>query len=566
MNPDVSISNLTGSNLVAAGGQFDIWGFAMKQQGTIYYGGTIDPWKMSGGLIETKPKERFSEVDFASGSLMVIKRKVIKKIGYFDESYFMYYEDVDYCLRAKKAGFKIGIDNKTLYEHFESGGAQDRKQLLDKARDIFFERYSTIPQKIYKLLQRILLSRFLVNFFSLNFSSLVIKLTHFVNFLFLIRFLNTAEYGIYTLVWAKISLLSPLADFGTTSYGVVHLPTEKEKVYRSLLNMRIFISIIVFFLTILFSLFLFKGSTKIFVYILATATVIFTNMFSGSYFILNAAKSSVYRPSRNAIIFNLLLVAATIISLFLTKRLMSVFLVIFIAYNAYSFINFLFIKKELGLFSFQFEWKNWLPILKKSYIFVLIGFFAGLYFKLDVFLLKLLKGESDVGIYSAGYKFFDSLLFLASSYNVASAPILARLVNNKDNFLKKIKKDLVFLMVLGIVSAIAISLFSPYVLPYFLKKSYISSIPILQIVIFTLPLILINSVWINVLYVLKKAWFVIFVFAFESILNFSLNWMLIPRYSYFASAYITVVSEIINCFILIVLVRYVWKKSFQHSS
>ncbi|HEY0088431.1 MAG TPA: hypothetical protein VGB37_06285, partial [Candidatus Lokiarchaeia archaeon] len=37
----------------------------------------------------------------------LIKREVIDKIGLLDIDYFMYYEDVDYCIRAKEQGYKI---------------------------------------------------------------------------------------------------------------------------------------------------------------------------------------------------------------------------------------------------------------------------------------------------------------------------------------------------------------------------------------------------------------------------------------------------------------------------
>ena len=47
------------------------------------------------------------EVDFLSGCCLLIKREVIDKIGLLDSDYFMYYEDVDFCLRAKEHGYKI---------------------------------------------------------------------------------------------------------------------------------------------------------------------------------------------------------------------------------------------------------------------------------------------------------------------------------------------------------------------------------------------------------------------------------------------------------------------------
>ncbi len=52
------------------------------------------------------------EVDIVTGGFMLIRNRVVKKIGLFDAKYFMYLEDVDFCLRAHNAGFKIYICNE----------------------------------------------------------------------------------------------------------------------------------------------------------------------------------------------------------------------------------------------------------------------------------------------------------------------------------------------------------------------------------------------------------------------------------------------------------------------
>lgn len=47
------------------------------------------------------------EVEVVTGAAMLIPKKVIEKIGLLDERYFMYFEDLDFCRRVKKAGFKV---------------------------------------------------------------------------------------------------------------------------------------------------------------------------------------------------------------------------------------------------------------------------------------------------------------------------------------------------------------------------------------------------------------------------------------------------------------------------
>ena len=572
-NPDISLSGLTADDLIAGKKHFDIWGGAMEQDGIIYFGGEIDKWRLSGGLIKKEPLDRFFECDFVSGSLMIVDRKAIDRLGLLNEKYFIYYEEVEYCFRAKRLGLKVGIDTAWKYKHLEvSNQANPQKNyLLARNRLIFFLKYSNFRQKIREMVrtpktifEEVIKRPFLVNFFSLNLSSFSTKLLNFINFIFLVRFLTVPEYGIYTLVWAQVGLLSPLVDFGTTSYGIVHLPTEKEGRFRTLVNLRLILSLIIFAVTIILAGALFHGSQKIFIYILVTSVAIFTNMMSGSYFIWNAIKEKIFISSRNSFIFNLLLISTIIAVLFLTRRLLAVFIVIFIYYVGYAAANYLFLRHELRRFVFKFDPAGWFQIIKQSYIFVLIAFFGELYFNLDVFLLKGLKGEAAVGIYSAGYKFFDALLFIAASYNVTATPVFARLSKNGLLFMNRIKKDLLFLAFVGLGTALGVYFLAPPILPFVLKSNFRPSIPVLKVVIFTLPLVLLNSVLLNILYVLKKAYLVIFVFIFQTIFNFTLNWLLIPRFSFMASSAITVLSELTNLIILIFLTHFVWIKYYEN--
>lgn len=46
------------------------------------------------------------EVDCASGGCLVVRKSVIDKVGLLDEDFFIYMEDMDWCIRMKQAGFK----------------------------------------------------------------------------------------------------------------------------------------------------------------------------------------------------------------------------------------------------------------------------------------------------------------------------------------------------------------------------------------------------------------------------------------------------------------------------
>jgi GT2 family glycosyltransferase len=61
----------------------------------------LQPW-----VVAIKGPAEPQLVDWVSAASMMIRRKVIDSIGGLDENYFLYFEDPDFCFRAKKAGFK----------------------------------------------------------------------------------------------------------------------------------------------------------------------------------------------------------------------------------------------------------------------------------------------------------------------------------------------------------------------------------------------------------------------------------------------------------------------------
>lgn len=61
------------------------------------------------------------EVDWVSGACMLVRREVVEQIGPLDERFFLYFEDNDWCLRMRKAGWRIMYDPR--FEVVHLGGA-----------------------------------------------------------------------------------------------------------------------------------------------------------------------------------------------------------------------------------------------------------------------------------------------------------------------------------------------------------------------------------------------------------------------------------------------------------
>lgn len=73
--------------------------------------------------IEEVPVPEARAVDFVTGAVMMIRSKLLKKIGFLDENYFLYWEDVDFCLRAKKAGYQSYFIRNVVGKHLVSSSS-----------------------------------------------------------------------------------------------------------------------------------------------------------------------------------------------------------------------------------------------------------------------------------------------------------------------------------------------------------------------------------------------------------------------------------------------------------
>ncbi len=62
-------------------------------------------------------------VDWVSGAALLLRRELLCSVGLLSEDYFMYLEDVDYCLRAHKAGWEVHYVPQAVITHLIGGSS-----------------------------------------------------------------------------------------------------------------------------------------------------------------------------------------------------------------------------------------------------------------------------------------------------------------------------------------------------------------------------------------------------------------------------------------------------------
>jgi len=127
------------------------------------YGGSHSPWtgraarRLFGKRADTASLEPWESVDFPPGACMLVQRECFEHTGLLHESFFLYYEDVEFGLRARDAGWVILATRRSRVRHRDTTRARRPDPLityLGVRNQVWVERLhaKTLPFSVFLLL------------------------------------------------------------------------------------------------------------------------------------------------------------------------------------------------------------------------------------------------------------------------------------------------------------------------------------------------------------------------------------------------------------------------------
>lgn len=126
-----------------------------------YAGGTIDwdnMYTFHRGVdeVDTGQYDTLEATQFVTGCLVAFDKQVVDTVGFWDESYFLYYEDTDFCQRATEAGVPLLYDPSLIIWHKNAqstGGAGSslHQRYQNKNRLKFGLKYAPLRTKLHLL-------------------------------------------------------------------------------------------------------------------------------------------------------------------------------------------------------------------------------------------------------------------------------------------------------------------------------------------------------------------------------------------------------------------------------
>lgn len=129
----------------SVGGHFNQWTLEAPEK----WRGQHDPGNLPACL----------EIDFVPGCAMLWPRTVLETVGLFDETFFMYYEDIDLCQRIRRAGFHIQTVPSAKLWHkvsLSSGGTDSPNERYWMARSslVYFRKHARWWQRPFIIFWR----------------------------------------------------------------------------------------------------------------------------------------------------------------------------------------------------------------------------------------------------------------------------------------------------------------------------------------------------------------------------------------------------------------------------
>ncbi|WP_297476732.1 flippase [Thermococcus sp.] len=192
----------------------------------------------------------------------------------------------------------------------------------------------------------------------------------------------------------------------------------------------------------------------------------------------------------------------------------------------------------------RFKPEVWVSLLKKSYPFWLIGLFTLIYYRTDMVMLSLMRGDYETGIYRAAYTLIEVSLFIPNIVVATTMPSMARLwVEDRKTLEMLFKKSFQMLLGIGILEVIGYYVFARLGVIIVFGDKFLPSVPVLRILAFAIPFMFLNSLFGSFMNATGKELTFTKITGFTALLNVLLNYILILYYGASGAAVATVVSQ-----------------------
>lgn len=376
---------------------------------------------------------------------------------------------------------------------------------------------------------------------------ILVTLLSLIQVTILTRYLGVQGYGEFSAVFVVLYFLSLLTSFGLSTVVIREIAKERfslEEIVGNTIVLKFFVAlfvILVSFLTIIFlpySIIVKKG-------IIVGILILVVSCFDQILISIFKAKLVIWKSILTDVLGKLisLLVILWIISSNLS--LLSIIWAVVLGSFISLFGDFLFARVYLSIYP-RFDFKIWHFLIKESLPLGAVEILGYIHFKADSLILSLLKPLTHLGIYSVAYKFVEFLISLPSMFVASIFPLMSADIENENLFKKKFQRSFDFLSIVALPVSSGLFLIAPYVVDFIGGEKFNSAIIPLKILCVAIFFASLSNIMSCVIVVIGRQKSLLKMSSTIASLNIFLNFLFIPKFSYYATASITSLTEFLG--------------------
>lgn len=368
------------------------------------------------------------------------------------------------------------------------------------------------------------------------------------------NFLGARVYGIYFTFFNISVLFNIILDIGLTNFNNRFVSQDKFLFYKNFINISFFkliLFLVYLIFTFSFAYFIgYKSRNLLYLlfllafnqYLLSMILFIRSNISALQFYWLDSIISALDR------LLMIFFVGFFIFSLKL-RNFFTINLFILLQTLAYSIVfifSIIILKIKVRRIIFYLNYKELLRILKEAVPYSLLILLMTLYNRIDAVLLErlLVDGQIQVGIYAQSYRLLDAFNQFSFLFAGLLLPMYSKMLKNNENIEELVNFSFLIIMIPTVIFTITTVFFSETIINLLYKEEVAISFRVFRILFLTTIPVAISYIFGTLLTANWNLKILNLLAASAFVLNLILNLLLIPKYKVFASAAVTLFTQL----------------------
>ena len=358
------------------------------------------------------------------------------------------------------------------------------------------------------------------------------------------RYLSVEQYGEYSFIVAFVTSITALVYFGIQQVVIREMAKDRDKAAHYLgvaILLRLVISVIVIFIFVVVMCFMKMSvltQTAMIIALTAEILLSFNMLFKA---VFQAFEKMLYEPLLT-VIFSILLGIFISTVIYFDMGMLWLFI-------ATASANMIQLMLAYNIITSKFV----RPITRDIDAHMFVAFFKyttvvglGIFFyincsRINLLMLKWLCSTKDVALFNAPFSMIMQLMIIPTAVVMAIFPVMSRLLNKELLKVFEIyQKTARYLLILSLIAAICLSVFSHEIILIVFGRKFINSSPALMIIAWACVPLSIDILLNSVLIAIDKQKYSVFYGAAALLINFIAAFFILPHYNYIGASFLAV--------------------------